>query len=59
VELASKPREARKRNEGPGLSDEEAAFYDALAGESTRLPRDPHLGTEWVMKRGKSRAGSS
>lgn len=33
VSLAKKMREARKRHEALGLSREEVAFYDALAGE--------------------------
>ena len=34
VELAKKMRKARRRHEELGLTEEEAAFYDALDGSS-------------------------
>jgi type I restriction enzyme R subunit len=37
VELAKKMRAARRRHEDLGLSEEEAAFYDALAGQADEL----------------------
>jgi type I restriction enzyme R subunit len=43
VELAKRLRDAKKRNEELGLSDEEAAFYDALAGHSEDWNADPQL----------------
>src|SRR4051812_29896004 len=43
VELARKVREARKRNEALGLTPEEVAFYDALAGGSDDWAADPQL----------------
>ena len=43
VELAKEMREARKRHEDMGLSEEEAAFYDALAGGSEDWTADPQL----------------
>ena len=44
VEMAKRLREARHRHEELGLSEEEAAFYDALAGsaeDSRPTPRSP------------------
>ena len=43
VELARAMREVRHRNEALGLSVEEAAFYDALAGTSEDWTADPQL----------------
>jgi type I restriction enzyme, R subunit len=43
VELAKKLREAKHRNEELGLSEEEAAFYDALAGTAEDLTVDPQI----------------
>jgi len=43
VELAKKMREARRRNEELGLTVEETAFYDALAGSSEEWTADPKL----------------
>jgi type I restriction enzyme R subunit len=41
VELAKKVRDARHRHEELGLSEEEAAFYDALAGSAEDFAADP------------------
>jgi type I restriction enzyme, R subunit len=41
VELAKRMREARRRHEALGLSVEEAAFYDAVAGTSEDWDPDP------------------
>lgn len=43
VELAKKMREARRRNEALGLTVEETAFYDAVAGASDDWTADPTL----------------
>src|SRR5205814_585123 len=43
VELAREIRDARRRNEALGLSVEEVAFYDALAGRSEDWTADPRL----------------
>jgi type I restriction enzyme, R subunit len=44
VELAKKMREARHRHEELGLSEEESAFYDALAGKAEDISEaDPEL----------------
>jgi type I restriction enzyme R subunit len=43
VEIAKSLRDARHRHEELGLSVEEAAFYDALAGGATDEPADPKL----------------
>jgi type I restriction enzyme R subunit len=43
VELAKKMRAARKRHEELGLTEEEAAFYDALAGQPEDWKADEQL----------------
>jgi type I restriction enzyme R subunit len=43
VEIAKKMREARRRHEALGLSVEEAAFYDAVAGSSEDWKADPAI----------------
>jgi type I restriction enzyme R subunit len=43
VEVARELREARHRHEALGLSVEEVAFYDALAGSSEEWVADPQL----------------
>jgi len=43
VELAKRVRDARHRHEELGLSEEEAAFYDALAGGAEHVKADPGL----------------
>jgi type I restriction enzyme R subunit len=43
VELARKLRDARRRNEALGLTVEETAFYDAVAGSSEAWTVDPKL----------------
>ncbi|MEX2447716.1 MAG: type I restriction endonuclease subunit R [Solirubrobacterales bacterium] len=43
VELAKKVRDARRRHEELGLSEEEAAFYDALAGSAEDTVVDPKI----------------
>jgi type I restriction enzyme, R subunit len=43
VELAREMRDARRRHEALGLSTEEVAFYDALAGSSDEWIADPQL----------------
>lgn len=43
VELAKKVRDARHRHEALGLSEEEAAFYDALVGSAEELTADPKI----------------
>ena len=43
VELAKRLRDARHRHEQLGLSEEEAAFYDALAGGAEHVKADPGL----------------
>jgi type I restriction enzyme R subunit len=43
VELAKKVRDARHRHEELGLSEEEAAFYDALAGSAEDFAADPTI----------------
>jgi type I restriction enzyme R subunit len=43
VEIAKQLRDARHRHEQLGLSEEEAAFYDALAGGVGDLKADPEL----------------
>jgi type I restriction enzyme R subunit len=43
VELAKKMRDARRRNEALGLTVEETAFYDAVAGGSGDWTADPKL----------------
>ena len=43
VELAKKVRDASHRHEELGLSEEEAAFYDALVGSAEDLAADPTI----------------
>jgi type I restriction enzyme, R subunit len=43
VEIAKELRDARHRHEQLNLSEEEAAFYDSLAGGSGDLDADPQL----------------
>ena len=43
VEIAKSLRDARRRHEQLGLSVEEAAFYDALAGGSSDSATDPQI----------------
>jgi type I restriction enzyme R subunit len=43
VDLAKKVRDARLRHEELGLSEEEAAFYDALLGSAADLTVDPRI----------------
>jgi len=43
VDLAKKVRDARHRHEELGLSEEEAAFYDALVGSAEELAADPKI----------------
>jgi type I restriction enzyme, R subunit len=43
VEIAKELRDARHRHEQLGLSEEEAAFYDALAGGVEHVTADPEL----------------
>jgi type I restriction enzyme, R subunit len=43
VEIAKQLRGARRRHEQLGLSEEEAAFYDALAGGVEDVKADPEL----------------
>jgi type I restriction enzyme R subunit len=43
VEIAKELRDARHRHEQLGLSEEEAAFYDALAGGVEHVTADPDL----------------
>jgi type I restriction enzyme, R subunit len=43
VEIARQLRGARRRHEQLGLSEEEAAFYDALAGGIEDVKADPML----------------
>ncbi|HWD39616.1 MAG TPA: type I restriction endonuclease subunit R [Fimbriimonas sp.] len=43
VDLAKQVREARHRHEEMGLSEEEAAFYDALAGSAEDVTADPTI----------------
>lgn len=43
VEIAKELRDARHRHEQLGLSEEEAAFYDALAGGVEHVKADPDL----------------
>jgi type I restriction enzyme R subunit len=43
VEIAKELRDARRRHEQLGLSEEEAAFYDALAGGAEDVKADPNL----------------
>jgi type I restriction enzyme R subunit len=43
VEIAKQLRDARHRHEQLGLSQEEAAFYDALAGGAEDIQADPKL----------------
>jgi type I restriction enzyme R subunit len=45
VEIAKQLREARHRHEALGLTEEEAAFYDALAGDPSNWTADPRLVT--------------
>jgi type I restriction enzyme R subunit len=45
VSIAKELRSARRRHEQLGLSEEEAAFYDALAGGSDHVEADPKLAT--------------
>jgi type I restriction enzyme R subunit len=45
VEIAKDLRDARRRHEQLGLTVEEAAFYDALAGGSSEGTVDPQLAT--------------
>ena len=43
VALAKRLRDARDRHEQLGLTEEEAAFYDALAGGASDVKADPQL----------------
>ena len=43
VDMAKALREARRRHEKLGLTTEEAAFYDALAGSPEDLQADPQI----------------
>jgi type I restriction enzyme R subunit len=43
VDLAKKVRDARRRHDELGLSEEEAAFYDALVGSAEKLAADPKI----------------
>ena len=43
IEIAKELRDARHRHEQLGLSEEEAAFYDALAGGIEHITADPAL----------------
>jgi len=43
VELAKKIRDARRRHESLGLTIEEAAFYDAVAGSTEDWEPDPEI----------------
>lgn len=43
VDLAKKVRDSRRRHEDLGLTEEEAAFYDALAGSADDLSVDPMI----------------
>jgi type I restriction enzyme R subunit len=43
VDLARKVRDARHRHQELGLSEEEAAFYDALVGSAEELAADPRI----------------
>jgi type I restriction enzyme R subunit len=43
VEIAKQLRDARRRHEQLGLTEEDAAFYDALAGGVEDLKADPEL----------------
>jgi type I restriction enzyme, R subunit len=43
IEIAKELRDARHRHEQLGLSEEEAAFYDALAGGVEHVEADPDL----------------
>jgi len=43
VEIAKRLRDARHRHESLGLTEEEAAFYDALAGGVEHVKADPDL----------------
>jgi type I restriction enzyme R subunit len=43
IEIAKEMRNARRRNDELGLTDEETAFYDALAGSSEDWSADPKL----------------
>lgn len=43
VDLAKKVRDARHRHEELGLSEEEAAFYDALVGSAEEIVADPKI----------------
>lgn len=43
VDLAKKVRDARHRHGELGLSEEEAAFYDALVGNAEELATDPEI----------------
>jgi type I restriction enzyme R subunit len=45
VEIAKEMRGARRRHEQLGLSEEEAAFYDALAGGTEDIKANPLLAT--------------
>jgi len=45
VELAKQMREARRRHENLGLTVEEAAFYDAVAGRTDDWEPDPEIAT--------------
>jgi type I restriction enzyme R subunit len=43
VDLAKQVRDARRRHEELGLSEEEAAFYDALLGSPENIAMDPKI----------------
>jgi len=43
VELAKKLRDARRRHEALGLTIEESAFYDAVAGGTDDVQADPQI----------------
>lgn len=43
VDLARRMRDVKRRHDQLGLSEEESAFYDALAGSAEELPAEPQL----------------
>ena len=51
VEIAKQLRDARHRHEQLGLSEEEAAFYDALAGGVEDVKADPELSEDRARTR--------
>jgi hypothetical protein len=52
VELAKKMRDAHRRHEALGLTAEETAFYDAIAGGSDDWSADPKLADRAGARRG-------